>query len=57
LYELPWTIPNTQREVAMGKFGLYIKEGKNNIRLPQQLWQKAFDRKLTSEDVKVYEKK
>ncbi len=60
LYDLPWTIPQTMRQVAMGKYGLYLKDGKDNIRLPKELWQKAFDHALTAEDVqglRVYKKK
>lgn len=60
LYALPWTVPDTNRQVMMGKFGLYLKDGKDNLRMPRELWQKAFDRKLVAHDIsgiKAYKKK
>jgi DNA topoisomerase I len=53
LLSLPWTIPNTHQQVAMGKYGLYVKDGAKNIRLPKNLWDKAFTQKLVAEDVKA----
>ncbi len=53
LLALPWTIPNTQKQVAIGKYGLYIKDGTKNIRLSKNLWTKAFEQKLSADDLHV----
>lgn len=51
LMALPWTIPSTKKQVAIGKYGLFIKDGNKNVRLAKDLWEKAFEQKITAEDI------
>ena len=56
---LPRLIPSTTNNktitipmyLAMGRYGMYIKQGDQNIRLHKSMWQRGYDGKLTYEDV------
>lgn len=48
LVDLPRKYANTSVEIHLGRYGLYIKNGSKNIRLPKELWDDIYQ---GSEDV------
>ncbi len=43
LTALPKKFDGTLREVHIGRYGLYVKDGTLNIRLPKDLWDEVYD--------------
>jgi DNA topoisomerase-1 len=51
LMSLPITFAETMRQVVMGRYGLYVKDGDNNLPLPKELWDKAYAGDLAPKDI------
>jgi len=43
----------TSREVVMGRFGLYVKDGSENIPMKKELWNKVLDGSITADEIKA----
>lgn len=43
MLSLPITIPNTNQTIEIGRYGLYIKDGKMNKKLNKSEWDKVYD--------------
>lgn len=42
LVSLPKKVAGTRREIHIGRYGLYVKDGAKNIRLPKDMWEDVF---------------
>lgn len=51
LLSMPLKFEGTTREVHLGRYGLYVKDGDQNIRLPKELWDDAMTGELKVKDV------
>jgi hypothetical protein len=52
IMSLPKAIPgSTTLQLALGRYGLYVKDGKKNIRLNKDLWESAYEGNLSYEDI------
>ena len=52
IISLPKQIPNTDRSLYLGPYGLYIKDAKHNYILPKEQWDNAYNNTLNSEYIK-----
>ena len=50
---LPMKFKGTSREVVMGRFGLYVKDGSQNIPMKKELWNKVLDGSITADEIKA----
>ena len=48
LLSLPLEVPDSKKQVCIGRYGLYLKEGAKNMKLERRLWQAVYDGDLTS---------
>lgn len=51
LLSMPIKFEGTSREIHLGRYGLYVKDGNQNIRLPKELWEGAMARTITAKDI------
>jgi len=51
LLSLPLKYQGTNREIHMGRYGLYIKDNSQNIRLDKNKWESIYDGTFKSEDI------
>jgi topoisomerase IA-like protein len=49
LMKFPMKVSGTKRKVAFGPYGLYVKDGKQNIPLPKDKWNDVKEGKITAE--------
>uniref|UniRef100_A0A6C0KTX4 DNA topoisomerase n=1 Tax=viral metagenome TaxID=1070528 RepID=A0A6C0KTX4_9ZZZZ len=47
----PIKTKGTKREIHIGKYGLYIKEGHKNLKLPNNLWEKVKNGTITKDEI------
>lgn len=52
IISLPRQIPNTDRSLYLGPYGLYIKDAQHNYILPKEQWDNAYNNRLDSEYIK-----
>ena len=52
IISLPRQIPNTERSLYLGPYGLYIKDAQHNYILPKEQWDNAYNNRLDSEYIK-----
>lgn len=43
LMSLPIPIPQSKKQVCIGRYGLYVKDGTKNIKLSKKLWNNVYD--------------
>lgn len=51
ILSLPLKYESTNREIHMGRYGLYIKDNNQNIRLDKNKWDDIYDGNFKSEDI------
>jgi DNA topoisomerase I len=51
LRSFPRKIPGTSREICMGRYGMYVKAGSENLPLPQNLWDNVVEGTLMAATV------
>lgn len=51
LLSLPLQLDGTTREIHLGRYGLYVKDGDKNIRLPRELWDDVWNKTLKAKDI------
>jgi len=56
LISFPIKINDTTREVHIGQYGLYIKDGTENIKLPYNLWDKVRTGDITKYEIDAVQK-
>lgn len=52
IISLPKKINDSDYEVNIGQYGLYLKQSGKNIRFDKSLWDKVLDNTITKEDIK-----
>lgn len=51
LLSLPLKFEGTTREIHLGRYGLYVKDGDKNIHLPKELWDSAWSKSICAKDI------
>jgi DNA topoisomerase I len=58
LLSFPRSLDGTQRVIAYGPYGLYVKDGAQNIPMPDKaLWDATYDDTITAHDIDALQKK
>jgi hypothetical protein len=52
ILSLPKTLPGSNTmQLALGRYGLYVKDGNKNLRLDKDLWKSAYEGNLSYDDI------